>query len=211
MFCDMADKGNYPRPEPPSEETSTDHQVEEDGLESHPETEKADISVKSTPPKKDWKTNMLQDDHYQQIYTLSNERKSYEFEYFPCANIKWNELKEAKLENKKTQQISRMRPLFGQLKWNKGGENIFVWPDKQFVLYKQKEMPLGAITKCCLSICYIGRDNRKEENGPEAHWCPAENRWFASHEVRFVRQKELEVDYHNTVFGTREFGTGHYF
>lgn len=104
-----------------------------------------------------------------------------------------------------------MRPLFAKMVWKKGGNNLFVWDDKQFIFYKQKEMPLGAITKCCLSICYITRSNRPNDNGPEPHWCPAQDRWFAPQEVRFIRRGELETELHDKRHGTREFGTGYYF
>lgn len=67
--------------------------------------------------------------------------------------------------------------------WGKNTSFIGIFKEETF---------LHLITECCLSPVKINRGNKKKDDtGPEWHYCLAQKRWMFPYETVFVRYKDL--------------------
>lgn len=151
------------------------------------------------------------DRHNFQVNFVCTQNKEYEFETFQAYQ---KEPIKGSVANPKTAKVSRIDvSQFKQMKWHEGHTGID-WPDHSFIYFershKNKTPTLGAITKCCHSICFFRRNPTcSDQNGVEDHWCPADECWKTGNQVKFLTI--YEVMHSKQSAECQDLGPGFYF
>lgn len=152
-------------PEPEKSETSvTDSSLGNDDKNSSDSREDSPI---------DTVANILNRHNYL-VKFVCEQSAEYELEPF---EVYQKDPIPVKAKDKKKDKASRIDvSQFKKMKWKKDHKAID-WEDQSFIFFERsnkiKNPTLAAVTKCCHSLCYFKRSNKREDqNGPEDHWCP---------------------------------------